>query len=50
MIDFDLRWLILIPVVPTLGFMAWRLLDRYGWRQGITGLVLRRRSRVEVWD
>jgi hypothetical protein len=49
---FDLKWLLLIPAVPTVGFMAWNLLkltgDRNGRLQRFTGLF--RRNRVEVWD
>jgi hypothetical protein len=49
---FDLKWLLLIPTLPTVGVMVWRVLrltrDRSGRLQRFSGLF--RRNRVEVWD
>jgi len=48
----DLKWLLLIPVLPTMGIMAWSVLKVTRGRNG--GLLrwagFRRRNRVEVWD
>jgi len=49
---FDLKWLLLVPALPTVGFMAWSFLkltsDRNGRLQRLAGFF--RRKRVEVWD
>jgi len=49
---FDLKWLLLVPALPTAGFMAWSFLKLAGGRNGrlqrLAGLF--RRNRVEVWD
>jgi hypothetical protein len=49
---FDLKWLLLVPALPTVGFMTWRFLkltsDRNGRLQRLAGFF--RRNRVEVWD
>ena len=49
---FDLKWLLLIPALPTVGFMTWSLLKRTSDRKRrlprLAGFL--RRNRVEVWD
>jgi len=49
---FDLKWLLLIPALPAMGFMAWSVLKLTGDRNGklLRLAGLRRRNRAEVWD